>query len=233
MSTLIAGSLRASNQWKEEISLTRSSAKTDEKRVQIGDFTKVRAGSAVDVIYIQGAATGEAVITAPNAWIDNVEVTTDDKMLTIACHPGRHDITGKITVTIVAPELSALDITSAASFTASGPVSFSDGLTIRASSASDVSFGEMLLPSLNISAGSAASVYVLSVETEDVLVDASSASSVKLKGLTTPYIKANASSAADILLSGRCNKSDLTSSSGGEIKSRGLIRETMPISINR
>lgn len=231
MSTLTAGSLRASTQLRDDNGFSRASVATGEKRVRIGDFSKVRAGSAVDVIYVQGEATGEAVITAPNAWLDNVTVTSDDNTLTIGCLSGVHDFSGKITVTVVSPELNELSVATAASFTASGPVTFSEGLSIHASSAADVSFGEMTLPSLNISATSAASVYVLSVETEDILVDASTASSVKLKGLTSSYIKASAHSAADIILSGRCNKSELIKRSGGEIKSRGLIRENMPITM--
>lgn len=233
MSTLIARPLQAANQWKQDISLTQNSGKIMEKRVQIDNFTKVKAGYAIEVVYTQGQATGEAIVNGPKAWLDNIDITTNNEQLTIGCHSGADEISGKITVTIVAPEINKLDIASAASFTATGPVAFSQPLTIDASSAADISFGEMLLPSLNISTQSAASVYVLSVDSDDITINASSASTVKLKGMSSPFVKANASSAADIIISGRCNKSEITNSSGGEVRTRGLIRESMPITPRR
>lgn len=229
MSALTAGPLHAAGQWMQKVSLSGNSAKTVEKKIKIGSFSQIKAGQAIDIIFTQGQSTGEAIITAPEAWFKTLAISTTNDILDIRYDSKEGVIQGKITVKVASPELSSIQMATAASFESTAPFISSRALAIDASSAADVSFGEIIVPSLTIEAESASSVNILSLDAEEIEVNAASAASVKLKEISSPVIKANAKSAAEVFLSGRCNSAEITSHSGGEVKRRGLIRETLPI----
>lgn len=230
MSTLIARPLHAADKQIQKINLSNEDSKTVEKKIKIGDFSQIKAGNAVEVIYTQGKATGEAIVSAPQDWLQALYINSSDDVLTIKCNSMDGQNFGKATVMVTSPELNYLEVATAASFTATTSVTCTHPLTIDSSSAADISFGELILPSLTVNAESASSVSILSVDSGKIDVNATSASIVKIKEISAPKVTAKAQSAAEISLSGRCNDADISTNSGGEVKSRGLIRETMPIS---
>jgi hypothetical protein len=200
------------------------------RRVAVEPFSALNTSAAIEVVFTQGEAPGYAEIKGTETDIADVDLRVINGVLTIGYRTAshRHNST-KTVVTVTNPVLESVQLSSAATLNVMGALLLNTPLTVRAESAASANFGEIAGPSLTVDASSAAKVYALVVEMDNVRVTASSASEVRLKGMSVASVEANAESAADVVLAGRCNKSDTGSSGGGEVKTRGLIVENLPI----
>lgn len=200
-----------------------------EKRFPVSKFTGIEALTAIEVVFTQGEATGYAEVSASEDMMPYVDICVENGVLNARYKGNPDGVTGKTVVKITAPEIENISTASAASVNVSGILSLTSPLKVSTTAASSVSFGEISGSSLQIEAVSASNVYALSVDMDHVEVSAASAADVKLRGMSVGSVDASAVSAASVTLSGRCNKVAVSEATGGEVKTRGLIRESMPI----
>lgn len=147
---------------------------TKEKRIVHGDFTKVSASNAIDVVIIQSDST-EIVVEADDNLQKEIITTVENGTLIIKCKRGSfRDITKK-KVTVKMPTIEKLEASSAASISGKGIIQGQD---------------------INIEASSASTIDV-NVEYDDITSESSSASSIKLEGKSLK-IRTSASSGSTI-----------------------------------
>lgn len=197
--------------------------------VPIGNFSGIDVCSAIELMYSQGENPGVAKVNASETAIDKLDLHVENGVL-VAKYVG--DINGGIEKTVIrvsSPVLNSVRTSTASSVTVNGQLNVAGSLQVDAATASSVSFGEVTGTEITINAATASQVFFLITEADDVNVNASTAAEVKLRGLCAGSVNANATTAADVTLSGRCNGSKVDASTGGEIKTRGLILETMPV----
>lgn len=196
--------------------------------VKVDGFFGITVSRAVEVVFSQKKFPGYVEVSGSPEIVDNVVVECDGGTLNITM-AGGHDYNHMdAKVTVCAPTLNYVNVSQASSFYGKGKYASSTPLDLSSKSAASINFDEVSVPQLTIVASSASSVNLLSVEASDIDAKASSASDIKLKGINARKVTAKASSAADINLSGRCNFKGLSSSSGSEIKARGLVEDDMP-----
>lgn len=202
----------------------------DSVRVQVAEFSSLAASSCVDVVFTQGAFPGYVEIKGPSSHLVDVELKVNKGVLNVGYKRGvtvgPPDV---VKVYVTAPELRGLSVSSAAQVTVKGALRLSGALDVKAESAAKLSFGEISAERISLRAQTAASVYVLSLEATDVNVSASTASTVKLKGIVATTVNADATTAASIVLAGRCNGVEATSTSGANIKKRGLAVSALQV----
>lgn len=196
---------------------------------RVGKFTGIKVSSAIEVIITQGKDTGEVEVVS--SMLPYLRVDNQDGILNIRYE----DVTGNIqygntVVKVTMSDLKSIVAGTAAGVKTEGAFNLRDNITVDASSAAEVSFGELTGKEMTVTAQSAAQVYALVLDMENLSVNASSASNVRLHGLNVDKISADAGSASVITLSGRCNMIQTEVGGMGEIKTQGLIRETMPLS---
>lgn len=195
--------------------------------INVGAFNRVEVTSAIDVVYSQEENPGVVQVIGSKESIDLISLTVEDGLLKIGYTGNGNQ--GTMVVTMSSPRLCGVNTSGASSFTIDGSFQSQDTLKLVTRSASTVNLGEVEVKALDIDAVSASRVYVLMTDAQSVAVQAQSASDVKLRGLNVNKVTANASSASNIVLSGRCNESIVNATTGGNVNTRGLIRETSPI----
>lgn len=199
------------------------------ERVSLPEFDALEVSSAIDIILTQGDYPGYVEVSIAENMRDYLNLQVEDSKLTAGYKNFRGNNKDKTEIKISVPAIYEMTATSASSIKTIGSFAIDKALAITATSAADINIGEITGESLVIEATSAADVYALVVDVDRLYATATSAADIKLRGLNVGTVSATATSAADITLSGRCNHSSVYSNSGGDISTRGLIREKLPI----
>ncbi|MDE6532288.1 MAG: DUF2807 domain-containing protein [Muribaculaceae bacterium] len=199
------------------------------REIAISSFNGINVSNAIEVVFSQGDNPGVAKIKASESGMKNLELTVKDGVLTARQSSTSDNNTSKVVVTVSSPMLYSIKTSTASSVTVNGMLETDGEITVDASTASSVSFGEVSAKKITVEAKTASNVFFLVTEADALTVNAATAADVRLRGMSVASVNAKAESAAEITLSGRCNKSSVKSLSGGEVKTRGLILEQMPI----
>lgn len=196
------------------------------RRLPVDDFRGVRVAIPMSVVYVQGEFPGYVEVVGHPFGAERVKAAVEEGILTLdydfsSLTGGAVDIP---MVRVCSPRLEEVELSQAASLSTEN-VCVVDTLRVMASGAASVNFGEISGNMLRVEASGASSVYALAVDVGDVVVNAQSASNVRLKGLNAGMVTASAMSMAQLTLGGRCDFSNISTSGGGKVNSRGLIDE--------
>ena len=207
-------------------------AQKSEER-QLGSFSEVKVGEAIDLYLIQGSSE-KVRVEIESGDLDDVETRVSGGTLKIGMRPGNYRHTVKVYVTY--RKLDAITATSASNVYTEGKLR-SERLYISISSAASAEM-EIEAEMLNINVSSSgdleikgtaknASMEISSagdVDAYDLIVDqlsvhASSAGDAKVNVKSS--IQAHASSGGSVRYRGNPTQSQTTSSSGGSVRKTG------------
>lgn len=214
------------------------------KTVKISDFNEIEASQAIKVIFVQGANTGQAVIsTTPSAEkYLNVEVKNKTLKAYYTNTDGKYNvkIKGPSIIRVSSPDLTEVELSSAANMTIEGDLKINGDLEIDLNSASSFNAGNITCQKLDADFSSSASGFIASLtgylEADmssaasleiaklkgDLNIEASSASSITIDEIYPSSVKVEASSASSVKLSGLSGGNiDASASSGAKIKLSG------------
>jgi len=206
---------------------SRSSKTIKYQKLETGAFSEIYISAAFEVELVQAPYPGYIEIMTSDDTAPNVNLSNNNGKLHIKCKDYEKPMPGKIRITSGA--IKVIHVASAAKITVNGKYNISDTLLVNANTAGEISFGEISGNNLQINASTASKIFALVVDVDKVSINASTAADVKLRGMSVGSVTANANTAAGIVLAGRCNSSTVNSNTGGDIKTRGLILEKLPI----
>lgn len=209
---------------------TALSASAETRSVTIKQaFTELDASGGVKILYQPSNSTTSTIkITGDAKRVANVDVRVSGKALKIS---PKRDASGNrngntikgVVVTVNAPMLSEIEVSSGASVTCNATMSLPNGkLELEASSGADIKLAAVNCRSLDVETSSGASISVKNAKSSKANVEASSGSSINLTSISTQSIDCEASSGADIKLAGNATKGSFEASSGGSIKGASL-----------
>ncbi len=220
---------------------------TVKKSVKISDFDEIEASQAIKVIFVQGPNKGVALVSTTPSAEKYLKVEVKNKTLKAyyANTSGNKDIRikGPSIIKVSSPQITEINLSSAANVTIDGDLKLSGDLEIDLNSASSFNASKINCKKLDIDFSSSASATISnltgyldaelssasSIEIEQMKgnldVETSSAASFDIKSIYTSSIKAEASSASSILLSGISGGViDANASSGAKIKLSGKAK---------
>lgn len=214
---------------KPETKNTSNNRQNTYTDIPIGIFSGIDVSSAIELLFTQGENPGVAKVNASESGMSNLKLYVDNGILVATYRGDVKDGYEKTVIRVSSPVLNSVKAATASSVTINGQLHITGDLHVDTATASSVSFGEVSGSEIIVNANTASQVFFLVSEADKVSVNASTAADVRLRGLCAGSINANASTAAVVTLSGRCNSSKVDANTGGEIKTRGLILETMPV----
>lgn len=197
-------------------------------RLPIGNFKKICATGAINVVFTQGESDGYAEVHGDTKALECIRFTYDGDLLTIGYKKSPGTISTRTIVYVTAPRLEGINFSGATSITVQGILKC-DILNVEASGASDINIPHVIGKTLNIGASGASNVQVLSAEMQTINANASGASDIKLKGVCATTVNSCAVAASEVSAIGRCNYKNSESSSAGTVKDQGLIIENSPL----
>lgn len=197
-------------------------------RLPIGNFKKICATGAINVVFSQGESDGYAEVHGDTKALECIRFTNDGDLLTIGYKKSPGTISTRTIVYLTAPRLEGINFSGATSITVQGILKC-DILNVEASGASDINIPHVTGNKLNIGASGASNVQVLSAEMHTINATASGASDIKLKGVCATTVNSCAVAASEVSAIGRCNYKNSESSSAGTVKDQGLIIENSPL----
>lgn len=196
-----------------------------------GNFNSVNVSTAIQVLITQGNATGDVLVTTTDDLLQFLKIENENGILNIRYEEkSGSEHFGITTVKITMPDIKSIVASTAAVVKTEGVFNLKSDIMVDASTAAQVSFGELTGKTMTIDASSASQVYALVLDMENLAVNAFSATQVRLRGLNVDNVLAYAYSKAKVTLSGRCNTVLIEENSLGDVKTQGLIRESMPLS---
>lgn len=196
---------------------------TVKKEVKIGNFSKVNACNGIRVKFSQGKSSGVAKIATTPSAEPYVDVKVEDNELYVRYKSHKGTINGPTIVTVSAPQLEEVELSSAAAFIAEGNLSLKKDLELSMSSASSAEFNTLTCAGVDIELSSSASVRIKSVDCRKFDADLSSASSLSVGKAVATSIWADASSAASIEIGAAlADKLTAEASSGAKVTVKGI-----------
>lgn len=210
---------------------TTAQAQLKSRTVNVGSFTGINA-SVFTVNYSVGKQQPVKIV-APDALIDEIEVTVKDNNLYIKPKKEHHRLreTGKVTVTVTAPAVNRFTASAGADINIRTEINTgSKPLNLNASSGADIKLSTGRGGTINIDASSAGDVHAVFLTGSYVNLSASSGADIKVDRLLSDHsLNATASSGGDIKVDAvKCKKSiNANASSRSDIKIRGI--ETVTI----
>lgn len=199
---------------------------------QVGSFSGVKSGEAIDV-YLKKGDRESVKIEVTSAKLSDVLTEVSGSYLKVHMRSGVYRNRGTIKVYVTYVNLNKISASSASNIFSEGMIKAnlmdisvssaaqielqieSENLTIDASSAGDIVL-EGKAKSLEVEASSAGDVDAYNLESERVEASASSGGSVKIN--VTKELDAQASSGGSIRYRGNPMKTNSDSSSGGSVK---------------
>lgn len=177
---------------------------TVSKNINIGNFTKIDAATGIKVVFTQGKSTGVAKVTTTTEGEKYLKVYVKNNEL--VCRYDNYsnfrstNKLGPTTVTVQAPVLNEVDLSSAAYLKVNGNLSNTNELEIELSSASKMEVGDVTTIKLEADLSSAALLEIGNVNADRVEYDLSSASKIvseKVEAMTLD-IETSSSSNCDV-----------------------------------
>lgn len=199
------------------------------RKFDTAPFSRIISCQAIEVELTQAPYPGFIEVTAPAYTLRHLKVENERGTLTLHYADFDNPINGKTIVRISAGNIDELSAVSASKITVKDRFDIAVELRVIATSAGEISFGEVTGRRLTIEATSAAEIFTLVADVDEVNVKATSAADVRLRGINAGSVKAAATTAANVVLSGRCNFSSVDATTGGEVTVRGLILEKQPL----
>ena len=193
------------------------------KSVKIGSFNKIEASSGIRVIFTQGKESGVARIsTTPSAQKYLKVYVNKGKLIARYEGKGNMNISGQTTVSVIAPDLKDIELSSAARFQANGNLDIRN-LEIDLSSAAKATFNNITATEIEIDTSSSSSVSIEKANVNTFEADALSASKITVSKIVATKLELDASSAAKINV-GYFNGTTLSteSSSGASVNASGI-----------
>lgn len=199
-------------------------------------FTELDASAGVKIIYQPSNASPATVkITGDADRVANLDVRVSGKTLKIS--PKRDAMGNRqgsrikgVVVTLNAPMLNSIDVSSGASVTCNATMSLPNGkLDLEASSGADIKLAAVNCRSLEAESSSGADIIVKNIKADKTEAEASSGASINFISLSTQAIDCEVSSGASIKLAGNATKGTFDASSGGSIKGSSLTVRTSKI----
>lgn len=199
---------------------------------QVGSFSGVKSGEAIDV-YLKKGDRESVKVEVTSAKLSDVLTEVSGSYLKVHMRSGVYRNRGTIKVYVTYVSLNKISASSASNIFSEGTIKAnlmdisvssaaqielqieSENLTIDASSAGDIVL-EGKAKSLEVEASSAGDVDAYNLESERVEASASSGGSVKIN--VTKELDAQASSGGSIRYRGNPMKTNSDSSSGGSVK---------------
>jgi len=199
---------------------------------QVGSFSGVKSGEAIDV-YLKKGDRESVKVEVTSAKLSDVLTEVSGSYLKVHMRSGVYRNRGTIKVYVTYVSLNKISASSASNIFSEGMIKAnlmdisvssaaqielqieSENLTIDASSAGDIVL-EGKAKSLEVEASSAGDVDAYNLESERVEASASSGGSVKIN--VTKELDAQASSGGSIRYRGNPMKTNSDSSSGGSVK---------------
>ncbi len=193
------------------------------KKVQIGNFSKIDAATGIKVVFTQGKATGIAQISMPKEAEPYLKVKVINNILSIRYEGRRNsNIKGLTTVTVVSPDLQSVDLSSAAFLEVKGNIDV-NRLYIGLSSAAKAHFNNIVATRLDVDLSSSGNVEISSANLDTLEAELSSASSMSIQKVLATSSELDVSSAAKITVNYlQGNTLETESSSGGSIYVGGI-----------
>lgn len=205
------------------------SKSTVKKNINISQFSKIKASNGIQVIYTQGKFTGTAEVQMTPTAEKYLRIEVDNGELELGYHGYRKEnINGPTIVKVQAPELTSIDLSSAASVNVNGNLKVNDKLEIELSSASSVAAGDVSGKKVDIVLSSASSVTVGNLDINKLEIVLSSASSCTVGKVTAVDMDAELSSTSKCEIAGfNGTKIDSEASSASSLKIYGIVAQTV------
>ena len=197
---------------------------TTRLEIPVGNFHSIKAATGIEVIFKQGPATGKALVQTTPTGARYLKVQVNGKgELSLFYEGTKGNVSiGQTIVTLTAPSLTGIDLSSAASLTVNGPLSEQRKVDIELSSASSVVMETLNTPELDADLSSSASLRVKTLN-GDLEIEASSASSVSIERVSCDKSDIDASSAATVTIGQLVgNHCEAEASSGSKVTINGL-----------
>lgn len=231
--------LTAAKMYAKEKTADLNNDQTITRQIEIEDFDKIDVSQGIHLVVIQKENPGVAMVKTTPGLDEMLRVETVDGCLKVYYDNGNKRLNlpkDATIVTVDAPTLKDIEISSASSVVLTGQFNVMGNLKveasssakffakklsctkldIEASSASEVSLGEFI-GDLDVETSSASKVEVKSMRGKSLDVEASSASSINFEMINCQKIDAEASSASKITLAGACRQFNKEVSSGARI----------------
>lgn len=158
-----------------------------------GDFTAVSVGGAYEVEIKNGSST-EVRVEADDNIIHDIETTVSGHTLNIRTRDGVNFNNGHYKIYIIAPYITKINSSGAASVGIKNTLKSNDKITLEASGAAEIN-GEVDAPEIATEASGAANIK-LSGRTRDYNAEASGSGSIKTSDLMSERTTVHASGAA-------------------------------------
>lgn len=229
----------------------KDSDATIKKKVAINHFSKIKASQAIKIIFTQGDTGGNAhVATTPEAEKYLVVEVKGETLKAYYKNPEGNDdnwkihkIKGPSIITVSAPVLNDVELSSAASLTIDGKLRQDSPIEIDCSSSASLEIENLEVASASIETSSAAGVgigkftgilkieassggniRIGKVKSQAICAEASSGGNVTLAGIDANEVRAQASSGAGITLKGKALRVRTDQSSGGNVNAKHLSK---------
>lgn len=212
--------------WQGSVSNGDASKATIKKDVKIGKFNKIEASSGIQVVFTQGSHTGVAkVATTPSAE-KYLKIGVDGGTLEISYASHKENIYGPTIVSVQAPDLTEIELSSAAFVQINGNLKIRKKLDIELSSAASVSARNVTGEELDIELSSASAVNISNVNLDVLKIDLSSASTCSIENVTAVRMNIDTSSSAKCdVKSFNGTEVDADSSSASTVRVNGIVAE--------
>ncbi len=208
--------------------------KVQTKSVRVSNFTEIDASTGIRVIYTQGPLS-DVKIKAPEKLLPMVKCKVSGSELTLGIQrkSGNFSMPREgVEVTITAPNLRDIELSSGASFTVAGQLAPKGKLTIDCSSGAQVNIEQLKGSALEVDMSSGSQLNISEGSATNASFDLSSAASAVVKSFTASNVAADLSSASHLELTGKGNQLQVDASSAASFKGRKFKVENATVDVS-
>lgn len=198
------------------------------KKVKVGSFKGIDAAMGIKVVFTQGKATGVAQVQTTESGNEALKMKVDDGVLEIYYETRKNrrnnSIKGPTVVTLQAPELRSVELSSSASLTVTNGLSSGGSLKIDLSSSGHMTVQSVKVKNLSVDLSSSGSVALGNVRADKVNISTSSSSSLSASGIEAPKLNIESSSSSGVKIgefSGTTLNVDASSTAKVSVKRTG------------
>lgn len=204
------------------------SKSTLKKSYKISQFSKIEAANGIKVIFTQGKFTGTADVQMSPTAEKYLEIKVEEGTLELSYRTHKENINGPTIVKVQAPQLTSIDLSSAADVEINGNLKVDNKLDIELSSAASVTAGDVTGVEVDIDLSSASKVIMGNLNLNKFEIEQSSASECKIGKVTAVNMEVDLSSASKCEVAGFNGTGiDAEASSGSNINIKGITAQTV------
>lgn len=186
--------------------------------VKISVFNKIEAAQGIQIIFTQGNFNGIAQVRTTPSAEKYLSIDVNKGVLSVRYKNIKGDIEGPTIVSVQAPDLNEIDLTSAASIEVKGSLKINGKLSMDLTSAASVTLNSVTATGLYIDQTSASSVTVGNLNLNTFSLDMTSASDANIGKVTATKMDVETTSAAKCVIKGfNGSKLDASATSGSDI----------------